>query len=431
MLELRVLSGTHAGARVLLPEAPQTLGSDAECDLVLSDDGIQARHARLAYQEDGSVRVEWLGEDAARTSHLLPGQGADLGGGVRIAVAPADAPWVDEVELVTPEVTATPEPAAQAQAIDEATPVDARRSGTWMAAIGLGGVAVACVVVLGMLLSPGPAADAPGSTETASAAMPMASPEAVSKAVAELQLGDRVRVEPDARRGARVRAAFLSDAEVERLVAVVSGLSPRPRLEVLAADDVLAAIQEVLLNHADPARGRPTATLAGAGRIRVEGRVRDPATREQLQGELQRGFPMVSGFDWQLSTDEELAQRLLEELQGLRLGEVQGRWADGRLSVEARIASDRVARWERGLANAVARHPVPLEATLLPPPVAARASLPFSVRSIVGGVMPFVTLGDGRKLVLEGEAEGWRLAAIGTTAVVFEHRDGARITVER
>ncbi len=431
MLELRVLSGTHAGARVLLPEAPQTLGSHTDCDLVLSDDGIQGQHARLAYQEDGTVEVEWLGDGPARrATRLRAGQGVELGGGVRISLAVADAPWADEVEWLTPEPAPAPEPAAADAAAAQAEPAADRAPSRFVAA----GLALLGLVALsaGWLALRGPAA-APDADAAATAgnAPAQASPEAVAKAIAELNLGERVRVEPDARRGARVRAAFLSDGEVERLVAVVSGLAPRPRLDVLSTDDVLGAIQEVLLNHADTARGRPTASLAGAARIRVEGRVRDAASREQIQGELQRGFPMVQAFEWALATDEEMAQQLLEELQGLRLGEVQGRWADGRLSVEARIPADRIARWERGLANAVAHHPVPLEATLLAPQTVARVSLPFSVRSIVGGVMPFVTLGDGRKLVLEGEVDGWRLAAIGTTAVIFEHRDGSRITVER
>ena len=47
MLELRVLTGTHAGARVLLPDTPQQLGSDPSCDLVLSDEGLLARHAAI------------------------------------------------------------------------------------------------------------------------------------------------------------------------------------------------------------------------------------------------------------------------------------------------------------------------------------------------------------------------------------------------
>ncbi len=424
MLELRVLSGTHAGARVLLPESPQTLGSGSDCDLVLSDEGILAEHARLAFQEDGSVRVDWLGDGPARKAHLLPGQGVDLQG-VRIAVSQADAPWADEVELLVPEVDTpaepmpAPAPARQARAV----PLLA-----WVGAAGVGLLGLVALVVVGVA-SKGTSA-APGG-EAVAAQNAGISPEAVTEAVAPLGMGDRVRVEPDARRGARVRAAFLSDTEVERLVAVVSGLSPRPRLEVLSAEDIVAAIQEMLLNHADAQRGRPTVSLAGAGRVRVEGRARDAASRDQIQAELQHAFPMVRGFDWALSTDEEVAQRLLDELQSLRLGDVQGRWAEGRLSVEARIAPDRLVRWERGLATAIARNPVPFEAQLLAPLAVARASLPFSVRSIVGGAMPYITLGDGRKLVLEGEAEGWRLAGIGATAVIFEHRDGSRITVER
>ncbi len=40
MLELRILTGTHAGARALLTDIPQLVGSDEGCALILSDTGI-------------------------------------------------------------------------------------------------------------------------------------------------------------------------------------------------------------------------------------------------------------------------------------------------------------------------------------------------------------------------------------------------------
>ncbi len=110
---------------------------------------------------------------------------------------------------------------------------------------------------------------------------------------------------------------------------------------------------------------------------------------------------------------------------------MEGQWSAGRLELRARIPPTQMARWERGLATAVASHPVPFRVAVSPaaPPVAT--ALPFTLRSIVGGVMPFVTLSDGRRLAVDGQAEGWRLLAIRPEAVVFENAQGLRFTLER
>ena len=432
MLELRVLSGTHAGARVLIPGDPQILGSDPACDLILTDEGVAGQHARLTVNEDGSVQVEWLGEAPSRSLRLRLGQGTDLAAGLRIGIATADGPWEEAVELLTPEAAPLPNEAAS-EAIALAPPSQPGRlealstnqlALTGLAVLGALGLGLAIITVAG-----GPqGSQAP--TSTASAPSTLASPDTVAQALAALELGPRILVEPDTRRGARVRAAFLTHTEAERLVAVITGLSPRPRLEILTTEELILALEEALFSYNDPQRGRLSARVTGPGQVRIEGRVRDSAIREQIRGELQRGFPLVQAFDWNLLTDEELAQRFLTELQALQTGTVAGGWVDGRLRVEARVYADRIPLWERGLAALAPRHPVPFEATLviLSPP---RPSLPFAVRSIVGGTIPFVTLGDGRKLVLEGEFEGWRLVRIDPASVLFERRDGTRVTVER
>ena len=97
MLELRVLTGTHAGARVLLPDAPQVLGSADDCDLILCDDGIAPQHARLERLEDGSALLHVLDRDLPPI-HIRPGQGAEVGQ-VRIAVEEVDAPWKEDVPI--------------------------------------------------------------------------------------------------------------------------------------------------------------------------------------------------------------------------------------------------------------------------------------------------------------------------------------------
>ena len=48
---LRVLSGLHAGAEVVLADTDAVIGSDDACDIVLADPSVAARHARVSHQQ--------------------------------------------------------------------------------------------------------------------------------------------------------------------------------------------------------------------------------------------------------------------------------------------------------------------------------------------------------------------------------------------
>jgi type III secretion protein D len=63
-------------------------------------------------------------------------------------------------------------------------------------------------------------------------------------------------------------------------------------------------------------------------------------------------------------------------------------------------------------------------------PPAAQAHLPFELRGVVGGDMPYVQLTDGQKLVQGGTSQGWRLASISESQVVFDS-GGRRAVVPR
>ena len=450
MLELRVLSGTHAGARVLLPATPQQLGSGPDCDLVLTDAGILERHAEVTAQEDGTVLIRLMGADASAIT-LAQGEAVELGP-VRIAIESADSAWRDDVPV---RLLHAPGPQAHAEESMVATPpaaapaTDARPSARRIALPGL--VLAALVVALGLLtwteaaqrlwtqaraaigsVASEPEAHAPaGSAETAAPPTPVAR---VSAVVAPLGLGSRVRVEADPRHGVRIKAAFLSDAEAATLRAALSTLPWSPRLDLISPVQMQAILEDHLITLAPPGSGQGVvASALPGGRFRIEGRVASAAERELLQQQLARAMPLIQGFEFQLGTDEEVAAALLQALREIGVGPVQGNWTGARLEGQVTLPQNLVPRWERGLAAALAQHPVQvnialaLTAPVAPPP----PTLPFVVRSVIGTSGGFVVLDDGQRLAVEGQARGWRLAAIRSDAIVFEGPAGARITLER
>ncbi len=101
-----------------------------------------------------------------------------------------------------------------------------------------------------------------------------------------------------------------------------------------------------------------------------------------------------------------------------------GRWQDGKLYIDAKVLRQQVPQWERALMQAVARYPVPISATLAPQSQAqdlAMARLPFQLRSVMGGDLPYVVLADGGKLIEGGSRQGWRLVSVDGEQVVFEN----------
>jgi hypothetical protein len=59
------------------------------------------------------------------------------------------------------------------------------------------------------------------------------------------------------------------------------------------------------------------------------------------------------------------------------------------------------------------------------------AQLPFRLKSVVGGDTPYVVLGGGEKLLLQGQSQGWRLVSIDPDSVVFEGQQARKVVVQR
>jgi type III secretion protein D len=440
LLELRIVSGTHAGARVPLPESPQVLGSSGECDLILSDEGVSSEHVRISIAPDGEVLVEWLGESPG-TLTLQPGQGVKVGP-VGIAIELADAPWrTDLPMLVAPdEHKDDSEPldsldsaavAGQAGMADEPVPPTSRKRPSW----GLGVVAVAALVASGTWWQAGKAPAVAASTAPPTSIAPMLHTDQVKAVLAATGLSDRVRIELGAGRLPIAHAAFLTDEQAEALALALSRLNPRPGLRLISEEDVRQAVSDELQRQAatDPLSLR--ASYLGEGRFRIEGRVRHAQDKAVILQALRAAAPDVRSFEAALLTDAEAATALVDELHRLGIEQIKGHWTDGVLTLKVRMPGSAVALWERALTSALTLHPLPLRATLewMPVRVALEEPLPPapSIRSVVGGEQPYVVLADGNKLMVDGRTEQWRLVQIAARSVVFETHQGRRMTVER
>ena len=453
MPELRILTGTHAGARALLGDGGQTVGSGADCDFILSDDGVADQHVRVECQQDGSVMLHWLNSEDEEAppppQRLEPGEDADVGP-IKIAIDAANAPWPGDLQdqpvamrAVKPEEPPAAAPSEQSrQSPPEEEPKRAMPSAS-AAALWVGVVLGAtCLVAAGAMWWA--SASTPSSIDTPSvpraAPMPVVSEaskrqrEQALAIVAKLGMTSRVSVEAipgDA--PLQVRAALLSEEDAEILAMGLAGLSPRPALRMGGEREMKLAVGDALQRHSARLQTRLTARYLGEGRFIIEGRVPDAAAKLPILQALRKDFGEVRAFEDGMRTSAEQADAMVDDLRGQGIEGVHGEWIDGSLAIRVRLAPADVPRWEKALQAAAARYEIPFKATLElsadAPPIAAK--LPMRIRSVVSGETPYLVLGDGGKLFVEGRHAGWRLVGIGPQNMVFEDPQQRRVVVDR
>ncbi len=447
VLQLRVLSGLHAGARVLLDGSGYLLGTLDDCDFVLEDPGVQPHHARLSRVDtpgDGEWQIEWLaqpgGAPVLAPMRLVRGKAVQLGP-VVVAVDEVDAPWPTLEQLVLVPHAPALEPGLPAP--QAPLPVRPRWRDGWsaaprrrvlvgVAAATVGLSAAAALVVWPSGLRPGAEAEAAAERPAQQAAAPVAAPDpaqraAIESALAGRGLAGRARIEP-AGSAWLVHAPVMTDLEGEALLAALSRLQPRPVLrlptEQELRDEVTEAMPRLAGSHAAAVRLRSL----GPGRFRLEGRLPTAAARDQLLRTVADAYPQAA-WEHAVLTPAEAGAELLAELRQ-RGWQAAGEWKDDAMQIQVTLQQRDVPNWEQTLLAADRTHAVPLRATMAfaqsaptpaPAPRAGESRLPFQVRGVVGGDMPYVLLSGGDRLSQGGVWQGWRLASITGGQLVFEN----------
>ncbi len=437
MLELRVLTGIHAGARAVLPEGAQVLGSASDCDLILSDEGVLARHLRISTEADGSILLQWE-DGTVAPIRMGPGEGAVVGP-VQIAIEEAGAPWRTQVPVHgADQIFETGEPSAHLPPLETVgetarEPAATRRSLKVKLTV-IGPVIIVITLAMVSLVwrhQPSPVPEA--SSGTLMEPQPASQRDALERSIRQVGMADRVQVEIRQGAPALVKAANLSDEEGEVLAIALSKLVPRPAMEITSEQEFSALVLDFVARLArDQALGLSASSL-GDGRYAVKGRVADDGVRRAVQSEIRQAFTQARGFEWQLQTSEEATASLVDDLRGAGFDGVTGRWDGAAAHLAVSLDEAQVRPWEAALARVARRGDLPMRATVTfrAAPRTRTGPPQPRIRTVIGGALPYVVLEDGRKLAQGGEAEGWRLVEIQAGAVVFEGAGGRRLTMER
>ncbi len=170
-LELRVLSGLHRDARCQVADGA-VLGADPACDIVLADDGVGPRAARVRIGEGGWDLA--LDDAAPNPQPGTPFNRPVPLGPVWITVARRGDPWTNAPDAANDALArAAVEPAAAPEATPAVAPAPSdedrqlerrlplppaqgrrRKRDSWPMALGLGAVVLTIVVTIVLTLMP-------------------------------------------------------------------------------------------------------------------------------------------------------------------------------------------------------------------------------------------------------------------------------------
>ena len=423
MLELRVLTGVHAGASALLAAHPQWVGSDEDCALILTDAGVLAQQARIEPAADGTVVLRWH-DDSQPPLVLRAGQSAWVGP-IQIAIETLGAPWCDDLPLASPLQASLTDAGASAST---QSLTRRQRLAVWAAVtLTLAGVIGAGFFARSMRV---PAEPVPAAKVLA----PRATDEPLTHLITRLGLGGRATIDASDPHAPGIRTTFLSAPEVEAIGNELFKRSQPIRLTVVDEAQAVAQVTQSIERAGSLQGVSLTAHHLGGGKFRVEGQVAEEAQRSQIAADLKDSLTQVTDLDVAIRVQAQAARAMVEALKREGIAQVQGQWADGLLTLEVRVPAGALARWETALMTVAARHDVPFRANTTMLETASSvttAQLPFTLRSVVTTPVPFIVLADGRKVAAGASVEGWRLVAVDPRTVRFEGPLGKQLTLER
>lgn len=416
-LELRVLSGLHSQASCAAHDGA-LLGADPDCDIVLADDGLPARAARLRIGADG-----WGLADEGGAPALAPAtpfnQPLPLGA-VWVTVARRADPWAGAPETAGggPAVSAParqPAPAPSPAAARPAPPAQAeRRRAVWPAVVSLTVAALAILVAVSLAwLRPSAPAAVVRPDPRAAAERSLGQ---VSAAIEHLGLVSRLHASLGPDGVVSVSGWVRNAAERDSVAAALAQLWPMPAMRVSIEAEAIAIAAAALKNHGVKYLPR----YVGDGRMIIEGVAADEQERAAALEAVRAQLPglVLMGNDIQLAPA--VADALTQELARASLSGVALAWKSDRLEVTpGRLSDEQMDALEDMLARFNAHH-FDIAALATPGDRPYADSVPFGIRSVVSGDAPFIVLDNGSKLLVGGTYKRYRLVAIEPTRLVFD-----------
>lgn len=439
-LELRVLSGLHREASCQAQDGA-LLGADPACDIVLADEGLGARAARLRIGARGWDLAPGDDAQASAPEPATPFNQPMPLGPVWVTVARRSDPWAELPEAANdgeagtqedepaPAVQTTPAPSGDAQAAERAGEPSAasarpalppaapgRRGETWPMMLGLAAVVLTVLVTIAMawLLPPSPP-KMPERPDTRIAAE--RSLGQIAAALERLGLASRLHVNITPDGVVRVSGWVRNGAEQEAVAAALSQIWPMPALRISVEESAVATAVALLKSFGIKYQTR----YDGDGRLTVRGIAASAQERDTAISTLRAQLPGMTILANDIALAADVSEALARELADAGLSSIALTWKGDRLEAgTSGLDDEQMAELETVIARFNTTH---LGVAALARPSGDRQyadTVPFGIRSVVSGDTPFVVLEDGSKLLVGGTHKRYRLTAIEPKRLIFD-----------
>ncbi|MFY2071485.1 type III secretion system inner membrane ring subunit SctD [Achromobacter xylosoxidans] len=448
-LELRVLSGLHRDARCLAADGA-VLGADPACDIVLADDGMGPRAARLRIGETGwdLANDDGAPADPAGGQPRTPFNRPVPLGPVWITVARRGDPWAHPpdaandalaggaVVVAAADDAAAPSvaPAAVAPNPDEERllerrlplpPIQGRRRkrDSWPVLLGLAAVVLTVVVAIFLAWMPQSTASRAPQVDPRLAAAEKSVGQ-ISAVFERMGLASRLHVSM-ARDGVVTVSGWVRNAaEQDAVAAALSQIWPMPAMRISNEDAAVRTASTAL--RAFNVRYEPR--YEGDGRLIVAGIASSARERASALDALRAQLPGMTVLGNDIALAQQVSDTLSSRLVDAGLSGVTLIWKPDHLEIAAgALDDDQQARLQETLDDFNKSH-LGVARLAAASATAAADSVPFVIRSVVGGAQPFVVLEDGSKLLVGGVYRKYRLVAVENTRIIFEGPRTAIVT---
>ncbi len=417
---LKILTGPHQGAEMVLAPGSYIMGHAEDCDIILSDVMVEPKHLRLDCRA-GHEKVVRLAGEVYIDGKPLEGQEKEVKpfqyitlGSTYFTLGPATEAWpqhalkpMPALEQSEPKEAASPVPKAQiAKEHKEGEPAAATSSRRT-------GLAVALTLLAVLFFGAAGWIEWTQSTQTDDTPPPPTLAEVqqgVEGALHNFPFASEVGTtleDPVV----LVEGTVRHDAELRKLRSALDPWRPRISFLVVSKDQLLSDTREIL-NALDT---KLNAELSDEGRIVITGYAGSQAQLEETQRILVRDLPGNLHLTFSVLTNEQAAETASQLVNQYGLGNditietsPTGVVASGKIQAEAEVVWDRIRK-------VISNHlPLLLDFTN---DVTVQAQDPAdkeldAVDSICVGPIPWFRLHNGQTCFTGAAINGWTVTSI-------------------
>ncbi|QVQ24874.1 type III secretion system inner membrane ring subunit SctD [Achromobacter deleyi] len=445
-LELRVLSGLHRDARCLVEDG-SVLGADPACDIVLADDGLGPRAARVRIGASGWDLA--MDDSQPDTPPGTPFNRPVPLGPVWITVARRSDPWAQAPDAANDALggapakpaanpVAAPErpaiPVAPMPAADEDSqlerrlplpPVQGRRRkrDSWPMALGLGAVLLTIIVAIALaLIPPSTAKRAPTPDPRLAAAEK--SMGQISAVFERMGLASRLHVALSRDGTVTVSGWVRNAAEQDAVAASLSQIWPMPAMRISNEDEAVRTARAALRSF----NVKYEPQYQGDGRLNIAGIASSARERASAMDALRAQLPGMTVLGNDIVLTQQLSDTFSSQMVDAGLSGVTLAWKADYLDIAPGALEDDQLQRLQELVDDFNKHYLGVARIAAASAAAPSDSVPFVIRSVVGGAQPFIVLEDGSKLLVGGVYRKYRLITVENTRIIFEGPRNAIVT---